>query len=310
MSISPLGLLTCLTNFRVLAISQRQASDRVYHQIKVRDSDILKTAFRTRYGHYEFVGMSFGLTNAPVAFMDLINRVFKQYLDLFIIFFIDYILIYARNEEEHQSYLIIILQTLRDRQLFIKFNKCEFWLQCVAFPGNIVPSKWIRVDSQKIEAMKQWTRHSSVVDIGSFLGLAGYYRRFMEGFSSIASLFTRLTQKMVKFQQSEDCKKSFAELKTRVTTAPVLTLLEGSDGYVIDCDACRVLPSCVFIQRGKVIAYSFREIKVHENNYPTHDLELAEWCLHSRSRDSTCMVFTQLCSVTIRSFSKCSPRKS
>ncbi|WMV25807.1 hypothetical protein MTR67_019192 [Solanum verrucosum] len=208
-----------------------------YHQLRVRDSDIPKTAFRTRYGHYEFVVMSFGLTNAPAAFMDLMNRVFKQYLDLFVIVFIDDILIYSRNKEEHASHLRVVLQTLKDHQLFAKFNNCEFWLQSFAFLGHIVSSEGIRVNSQKIEAVKQWPRPTSATDIRSFLGLAGFYRRFVERFSSIASPLTKLTQKKVKFQRSDDCEKSFAELKTRLTTAPVLTLPEGSDGYVIYCDA-------------------------------------------------------------------------
>ncbi|WMV45946.1 hypothetical protein MTR67_039331 [Solanum verrucosum] len=135
--------------------------------------------------------------------------------------------------------------------------------------------KGIQVDSQKIEAVKQWPRPTSATNIRSFLGLAGYYRRFVEGFSSIASPLTKLTQKKVKFQWSDDCEKSFAELKTRLTTAPVLTLPEGSDGYVIYCDASRVGLGCVLMQRGKVIAYASRQLKVHERNYPTHDLELA-----------------------------------
>ncbi|KAH0655313.1 hypothetical protein KY285_030195 [Solanum tuberosum] len=195
--------------------------------------------------------MSFGLTNAPTTFMDLMNKVFKQYLDLFVIVFIDDIIIYSRNEEEHVNHLRVVLQTLKDRQLFAKFSKCEFWLQSVAFLGHIVSSEGIRVDSQKIEAVKQWPRPTSPTNIRSFLGLAGYYRRFMEGFSSIASPLTKLTQKKVKFQWSDDCEKSFAELKTRVNL------------------------SCVLMQRGKLIAYASRQLKVHEKNYPTHDLELA-----------------------------------
>ena len=133
-------------------------------------------------------------------FMDLMNRVFKQYLDLFVIVFIDDILIYSRNEKEHASHLRIVLQTLKDHQKFAKFSKYEFWLQSIAFIGNIVSSEGIRVDSQKVEAVKQWPRPTSATDIRSFLGLGGYYKRFVEGFSSIASLLTRLTQKMVKFQ--------------------------------------------------------------------------------------------------------------
>ncbi|KAH0692437.1 hypothetical protein KY285_019534 [Solanum tuberosum] len=220
--------------------------------------------------HFSRIDLRSGLMTCLTNFMSV-----QAVLRLVVIVFIDNILIYSRNEEEHASHLRVVLQTLKDRQLFAKFNKCEFWLQSVAFLGHIVSSEGIRVDSQKIEAVKQWPRPTSATDIRSFLGLAGYYRRFVEGFSSIASPLTKLTQKKVKFQWSDDCEKSFAELKTRLTTALVLTLLEGSDGYVIYCDASRVVLGCVLMQRGKVIAYASRQLKVHENNYPTHDLELA-----------------------------------
>ena len=220
--------------------------------------------------------MSFTLTNAPAAFMDLMNRVFKQYLHLFVIVLIDDILIYTRFEEEHASHLRVALQSLKDCQLIAKFNKCEFWLQSVAFLGHVVSSEGIRVDPQKIEAVKQCPKPTSAIDIRSFLGLTSYYKWFAEGFSSIASPLTRLTQKMVKFQCSDDCEKIFAELKTRFTTALVLTLLEGSDGYVIYCDASRVGLGCVLMQRDKVISYASRKLKVHEKNYQTRDLELVE----------------------------------
>ncbi|WMV54303.1 hypothetical protein MTR67_047688 [Solanum verrucosum] len=148
--------------------------------------------------------MSFRLTNAPAAFMDLMNRVFKQYLDLFVIVFIDDILIYSRNEEEYATHLGVVLRSLKDRQLFAKFSKCEFWLQSVAFLGHIVSSEGIRVDSQKIKAVKQWPRPTYPTYIKSFLGLANYYRRFMEGFSSIASPLTKLTKSKGKFQWSDE----------------------------------------------------------------------------------------------------------
>uniref|UniRef100_A0A0V0GQG3 Putative ovule protein n=1 Tax=Solanum chacoense TaxID=4108 RepID=A0A0V0GQG3_SOLCH len=157
--------------------------------------------------------MSFGLTNAPAAFMDLRNRVFKQYLDMFVIIFIDDILIYSRSEKEHAKHLRIALQTLRDHKLYAKFSKCEFWLKSVAFLGHVVSGEGIRVDNQKIEAVKNWPRPTSPTEIRSFLGLAGYYRRFVEGFSSIAVPLTRLTQKKVKFQWSDECEKSFQDLK-------------------------------------------------------------------------------------------------
>ncbi|WMV58694.1 hypothetical protein MTR67_052079 [Solanum verrucosum] len=203
------------------------------------------------------------------------NRVFKYYLNLFVIVFIDDILIYSRNEEEHANNLRVVLQTIKYRQLFTKFSKCEFWLQSFSFLGHIVYIEGIRVDSQKIEAVKQWPRPTSPTYIRSFLGLAGYYRRFKEGFSSIASPLSKLTQKKVKFQWLDDCAKSFEQLKTRLTTAPNLTLLEYSDDYVIYYNASRVGLGCVLMQRGKFIAYASRQVKVHEKNYPTHDLELA-----------------------------------
>ncbi|KAH0697960.1 hypothetical protein KY289_015442 [Solanum tuberosum] len=195
-----------------------------YHQLRARGVDIPKTAFRTRYGHYEFLVISFGLTNASVTFMDLMNRFFWQYFDMFVIVFIDDILIYSRSENDHMDHLRIVLQVLKDHQLFTKFSKCEFWLRSVAFLGHIVSSKGTEVDPKKTDSVKSWPRPLLPTDIRSFLGLAGYYRRFVEGFSSIASPLTALTQKKAKFVWSEACEKSFQELKDRLTSAPVLTL--------------------------------------------------------------------------------------
>lgn len=172
-----------------------------------------KTAFRTRYGHYEFLVMPFGLTNAPAVFMSLMNRVFQPYLDRFVIVFIDDILIYSRSEAEHVEHLRSVLQILRDRQLYAKLSKCEFWLDRVVFLGHVISSDGISVDPNKVEAVLQWSAPTSVPDIRSFLGLAGYYRRFIEGFSKIARPLTQLTQKGVSFKWSEACEKSFQELK-------------------------------------------------------------------------------------------------
>ena len=147
------------------------------------------------------------------------------------------------------------------------------------------------MDSQKIEAVKQWPRPTSAIDIRRFLGIAGYYRRFVEGVASIASPLTRLTRNMVKFQWSDDCEKSFTELKIRLTTAPVLTLPEGSDGYVIYCDASRVGIGCVLMQQDKVIAYASRNLRCMRRNIQLMTSSLQEWCLHSRYGDTTCMVF-------------------
>ncbi|KAL0543918.1 hypothetical protein IC582_019023 [Cucumis melo] len=153
------------------------------HQLKVRESDIAKTTFRTRYGHYEFRVMPFRLTNALAVFMDLMNRIFHQYLDQFVILFIDDILVYSVDREAHEKHLRIVLQTLRDKQLYAKFSKCEFWLEQVVFLEHIVSAKGVSVDPQKVEAVVNWKRPTSAIEVRSFLGLAGYYRRFIEDFS-------------------------------------------------------------------------------------------------------------------------------
>ncbi|GJR79736.1 putative reverse transcriptase domain-containing protein [Tanacetum coccineum] len=166
-----------------------------YHQLRVREEDIPKTAFRTRYGHFEFTVMPFGLTNAPAVFMDLMNRVCKPYLDKFVIVFIDDILIYSKSEEEHEAHLKTILDLLKEEKLYAKFSKCEFWLKEVQFLGHVVNRDGIHVDPSKVESVKNWKTPESPTEIRSFLGLAGYYRRFIENFSKIAKPLTLLTQK-------------------------------------------------------------------------------------------------------------------
>ncbi|TYK28229.1 DNA/RNA polymerases superfamily protein [Cucumis melo var. makuwa] len=246
-----------------------------YHQLKVRESDIAKTTFRTRYGHYEFRVMPFGLTNAPAIFMDLMNRIFHQYLDQFVIVFIDDILVYSVDRESHEEHLRIVLQILRDKQLYAKFSKCEFWLEQVVFFGHVVPAKGVTVDPQKVEAVVNWERPTSATEERSFLGLTGYYRRFIEDFSRLTLPLTALTRKNVKFEWSDKCEQSFQELKKRLVTAPILALPITGKDYVIYCDASRLGLGCVLMQDGNVIAYASRQLKEHECNYPTHDLELA-----------------------------------
>ncbi|KAA3456128.1 DNA/RNA polymerases superfamily protein [Gossypium australe] len=218
-----------------------------YYQLRVKDSDISKTAFKTRYGHYEFLVMPFGLTNAPAIFMDLMNRIFRLYLDRFVVVFRDDILIYSRDEKKHAEHLRIVLQTLREKQLYAKFSKCEFWLHEVSFLGHIVSASGIRVDPSKISAILNWNPPKNVSEVRSFLGLAGYYRRF----------------------------KSFDQLKTLLTEAPVLAPPKSGKEFVVYSDASLNGLGCVLMQEGKVVAYASRQLKPHKKNYPTHDLELA-----------------------------------
>ena len=246
-----------------------------YHQLRVRENDVSKTAFRTRYSHYEFLVMPFGFTNAPTAFMDLINRVFSPYLDKFVIVFIDDILVYSGSPEEHAEHLRTVLQILRERQLYAKFSKCQFWLDKVAFLGHVISVEGISVDPQKIEAIVNWKPPTIVSEVRSFLGLAGYYRKFVEGFFKMATPLTNLLKKDQKFEWSDTCQHSFEELRQILTTSPVLALSSGKDGYVVYSDASKQGLGCFLMKDGRVTAYASRQLKKHEQNYPTHDLELA-----------------------------------
>ncbi|KAL4023218.1 hypothetical protein IC575_016969 [Cucumis melo] len=234
-----------------------------YHQLRIKVGDVPKTAFRSRYGHYEFIVMSFGLTIAPSVFMDLMNRVFREFLNTFVIVFIDDILIYSKTEAEHEEHLRIVLQTLRDNKLYAKFSKCEFWLKQVSFLGHVVSKARVSVDPAKIEAVTDWTRPSTVSEVRSFLGLAGYYRRFVENFSRIATPLTQLTRKGAPFFWSKACEDSFQNLKQKLVTAPVLTVPDSSGSFVIYSDASKKGLGCVLMQQGKVVAYASRQLKSH-----------------------------------------------
>jgi hypothetical protein len=152
------------------------------------------------------------LTNAPAAFMDLMNRVFNLYLDQFVVVFVDDILIYSKTMKDHDNHLRIVLQTLRDNMLYAKFEKCEFWQEEVKFLGHVVSKDGVSVDSSKVEAVMNWKQPTTATEIRSFLGLAGYYRRFISGFSSIASALTKLTRKDVKFVWTEECEQAITSI--------------------------------------------------------------------------------------------------
>ncbi|GAU47013.1 hypothetical protein TSUD_403230 [Trifolium subterraneum] len=246
-----------------------------YHQIRVMTEDVPKTAFKTRYGHYEYTVMPFGVTNAPRVFMEYMNRIFHSFLDKFVVVLIDDILVYSKSEEEHKEHLRIVLQVLKEKKLYAKLSKCEFWLKEVSFLGHIISSGSIAVDPVMVDTVMKWGTPESVSEIRSFLGLDGYYRRFIEGFSKMALPLTSLTRKDKAFVWDEKCEKSFQELKKKLTTAPVLVLPDAKESFVVYCDASKLGLCGVLMQKGKVVAYASRQLKVHEKNYPTHDLELA-----------------------------------
>ncbi|GJT27874.1 putative reverse transcriptase domain-containing protein [Tanacetum coccineum] len=215
-----------------------------YHQLRVHEDDMPKTTFRTRYGHFEFTVMPFGLTNALTVFMDLMNRVCRPYLEKFVIVFIDDILIYSKTREEHEVHLGLILELLKEEKLYAKFSKCEFWLRKVQFLGYVINGDGIHVDHSKIKAVKNWEAPRTSSEVRSFLGLG------------------------------EEQENAFQTLKDKLCNAPVLALSDGLEYFVMYCDVSGLGLRCVLMQRAKVIAYASRQLKIHEKNYTTHDLEL------------------------------------
>jgi hypothetical protein len=218
--------------------------------------------------------MSFGLTNVSAYFMYLRNNVFMEYVDKFVVVFIDDILVYLGSEEEHEDHLSLVFQKLRDHRLYAMRSKCEFWLKQVAFLEYIISKGGIAVDPRKIEDVLSWNVPTSVSDIWSFLGLAGYYRRFIEGFLKISKPMIELIKKDKKFKWTPTCEASFQELKKRLTTAQILVMPDMEKPFSIYCDASSQGLGCVLMQDDRVVAYASRQLRKHEVNYPTHDLEL------------------------------------
>ncbi|WVZ76522.1 LOW QUALITY PROTEIN: hypothetical protein U9M48_024492 [Paspalum notatum var. saurae] len=209
--------------------------------------------------------MSFGLTNAPAYFMNLMNKVFMEYLDKFVVVFIDDILIYSKTEEEHEEHLSFAKP--RDHKLYAKLSKCEFWLDQVPFLGHIVSKGGIMVDLGKIGGVMDWKVPKVVKEVRGFLGLADI--------TKIAKPMTSLLEKGIPFNWTKERQAAFDELKKRLTTAPVLTLPDLTKSFTVYCDASKEGLGCVLMREGKVIAYASRRLRKHEVNYPTHDLELA-----------------------------------
>jgi hypothetical protein len=219
--------------------------------------------------------MSFGLTNALAHFTYLMNSVFMPELDKFVVVFIDDILIYSKNEEEHAKHLWIVLTHLREHQLYAKFSKCAFWLGEIQFLGHVLSAKRIVVNPSKVKDILELKPPTTVHQVWSFLGLAGYYRRFIPDFSKIVKPITGLLKNDTKFYWSSKCDEAFEQLKVLLTTAPVLAQPDIENPFDVYCGASGSGLGCVLMQKGRVITYASRQLRQHEEHYPTHDLELA-----------------------------------
>jgi hypothetical protein len=225
--------------------------------------------------HYDFVVVPFVLTNAPVVFMCLMNGIFRDYLYKIFIVFLDDILIYSKFEEEHEHHLRMVLQVLREHQLYAKLSKCSFYQKKIHYLGHIISEQGITIDQEKIEAIRGWPTPRNVSDIRSFMRLDGYYRRFIEGFSNISHPITSLQKKGTKFEWTLKCEKNFNLLKELLTSAPVLKIVDPNESFVVCIDTCKEGIGGFLMQNGHVIGYESRTIKEHERKYATHDLELA-----------------------------------
>jgi hypothetical protein len=219
--------------------------------------------------------MSFGLTNAPAYFMYLMNKIIREYLDKFVVVFIGDILVFSKMEEEHEKNLRLVLEKVRSNKLYAKFSKCEFWLTKVAFLGHAISAGGVSVDLSKVKDVLNWMPPTTASEIWSFLGLAGYYRRFIKDFSKIAKTMMKLLEKNKAFEWTVECQASFEELRKQLTSAPVLVLPDLTKKFDIYCDASRQGLGCVLMQEGQIVCYASRHLWKHEENYPTHDFELA-----------------------------------
>ncbi|KAK1574088.1 hypothetical protein QYE76_007595 [Lolium multiflorum] len=245
-----------------------------YHQIRMKEGDEWKTAFKTKFGLYEWLVMPFGLTNAPSTFMRLMNHVLREFIGKFVVVYFDDILIYSRNESDHTIHIRHVLQVLRDNQLYGNLEKCTFCKDKVIFLGYVVSQHGVEVDESKIEAIQNWPTPMNVSQVRSFHGLAGFYRRFVPNFSTIAAPLNDLTKKGVVFEWGAAQDHAFDELKRLLTSAPLLALPDFNKQFEIECDASGIGIGGVLMQEGRPIAYFSEKLSGAKLNYPIYDKEL------------------------------------
>ena len=249
-----------------------------YHQVRVAEGDIPKTAFCTRYGHYESLVMPFGLTNAPATFMALMNNIFHPYLDKFILVYLDDILVYSKDMGEHTKHLRLVFQLLREHRLFAKMKKCEFGKTSVEYLGHEISEKRKEVEKEKVKAIMNWREPTCVKDVQSFLGLANYYRKLIKNFSEIAAPLTRLLRKDQPFFWTNEQSEAFTMLKITLSKAPVLKLPDPTSSFIMMTDASNIGIGAVLSQkeggRLRPVAFLSRKLKAAEENYAAHEKEL------------------------------------
>jgi hypothetical protein len=245
-----------------------------YHQIRIKEGDEWKTAFKTKYGLYEWLVMPFGLTNAPSTFMRLVNHVLRAFMGRFVVVYFDDILIYSKNLDDHVVHVKSVLDVLRKERLFANLKKCTFYTDKLVFLGFVVSVQGIQVDEEKVRAIQDWPSPTSIGNVRSFHRLGSFYRRFVKDFSSLAAPLTEVIKKNVGFRWGEEQEKAFQLIKEKLTNAPLLSLPNFSKMFEIKCDASGVGIGAVLMQEGRPIAYFSEKLSGAALNYLTYDKEL------------------------------------
>ena len=240
-----------------------------YHQIRMKEGDEWKIAFKTKYGLYEWLVMPFGLTNAPSTFMRMMNHVLRAFIGNFVVVYFDDILVYSKSLDEHVEHLRCVLVVLRNEKLYANFQKCTFCMEKVVFLGFVISGKGIEVDEEKVKSIKEWPMLKSIIGVRSFHGLASFYRRFVKDFSTIAAPLTEIVKKNVGFHWSNDQENAFVGIKERLCSAPVLALPDFNKTFEIECDASRIGIGAVLMQDKRPIAFFSEKLGGAALNYPT-----------------------------------------